>query len=306
MGKLVDLIITKLSKGRNRWFAVTAVIVLFGSLYFYHAEVPQVLPQSAIYSLNDAATPTQGQKVLVFSPHPDDETIGVGGYIAQSRREGADVRIVLVTDGNKHHNEAIRYSEFKKATAILGVTESNLVFLNFPDGKLREQDESTLYNALKEQIDLYNPDIVIYPHPRDANPDHSTIGRIVEGIVKTESSKRTAYEYLVHYELLYPRPRKFAPNLYLLPPKSILSFDKEWRRFPLPQEIEDLKMTATFTYKSQLNDPWLHGLLLSSIRRNELLAIPKDVDTHGQSPWHFTGQASLDLNPGVPAISHTQ
>jgi hypothetical protein len=30
------------------------------------------------------------------------------------------------------------------------------------------------------------------------------------------------------------------------------------------------------------------------------------VDTHGQSPWHFTGQASLDLNPGPPAISHTQ
>jgi LuxR family maltose regulon positive regulatory protein len=29
------------------------------------------------------------------------------------------------------------------------------------------------------------------------------------------------------------------------------------------------------------------------------------VDTHGQSPWHFTGQASLDLNPGPPAISHT-
>ena len=30
------------------------------------------------------------------------------------------------------------------------------------------------------------------------------------------------------------------------------------------------------------------------------------VDTHGHSPWHFTVQASLDLNPGVTAISHTQ
>jgi hypothetical protein len=30
------------------------------------------------------------------------------------------------------------------------------------------------------------------------------------------------------------------------------------------------------------------------------------VDTHGQSPWHFTAQASLDLNPDVIAISHTQ
>ena len=30
------------------------------------------------------------------------------------------------------------------------------------------------------------------------------------------------------------------------------------------------------------------------------------VDTHGHSPWHFTGQAKLDLNPGPPAILHTQ
>ena len=30
------------------------------------------------------------------------------------------------------------------------------------------------------------------------------------------------------------------------------------------------------------------------------------VDTHGQSPWHLTGQAKLDLNPGAPATSRTQ
>jgi 4-hydroxy-2-oxoheptanedioate aldolase len=38
---------------------------------------------------------------------------------------------------------------------------------------------------------------------------------------------------------------------------------------------------------------------------NSPTSIKKIVDTHGQSPWHFTGQASLDLNPGPPAISHT-
>ena len=29
--------------------------------------------------------------------------------------------------------------------------------------------------------------------------------------------------------------------------------------------------------------------------------IEDSVDTHGQSPWHFTGQANLDLNAGIPA-----
>ena len=27
------------------------------------------------------------------------------------------------------------------------------------------------------------------------------------------------------------------------------------------------------------------------------------VDTHGQSPWHFTGQALLDLNADAPTSS---
>ena len=30
------------------------------------------------------------------------------------------------------------------------------------------------------------------------------------------------------------------------------------------------------------------------------------VDTHGHSPWHFTVQASLDLNPVPLATLHTQ
>jgi LmbE family N-acetylglucosaminyl deacetylase len=279
IGNLPSLLKKKLNSKECRSFIIAAIVVLSGSLYFYHAEIPRVLAQSAIGSLNETVAPAEGQRVLVFSPHPDDETIAVGGYIAQSRKEGADIRIVLVTNGNYHHEEALRYSEFKKATGILGVPESNLIFLNFPDGKLREQNEATLYKALKEQVDLYNPDIVIYPDPRDYNPDHSTTGRIVEKILKAEPHKRIVYRYLVHYELLYPRPREFDPNLYLLPPRHLLTSDTEWQQFPLSQNIENLKMQAIFVYKSQLNDPWLKGLLLSSIRRNELLAIPKDLGT---------------------------
>ncbi len=276
MENLYHFLKKKLSNKGCRCSVIAAIAVLSGSLYFYHAEVPQVLGQSEIGSLQDAAVPAQGQKVMVFSPHPDDETIGVGGYIAQSVKDGAAVRIVLVTNGNEHHQEVLRYSEFRKATGILGVPESNLVFLNFPDGELREQNESTLYRASKEQIDLYNPDVVIYPDPRDYNPDHSTTGRIVEKILRIEPHKRIMYRYLVHYELLYPRPRKFNLSLYLLPPKHLLTSDTEWRQYTLPQNIEDLKMQAVFTYRSQLKDRWLRGLLLSCIRKDEILDTPED------------------------------
>lgn len=276
MGNPSSLMKRKPSRRAILWFIIAAIIALFGGLYLYRAEVPQVLAQSAIGSLQDAGAAANGQKVLVFSPHPDDETIAIGGYIAQSIKDGAEVKIVLVTDGNWHHQKDLRYSEFKKATGILGVTENNLVFLNFPDGRLRKQNPTMLYKALKEQIDLYDPDIVIFPTPRDYNPDHSTIGRLMEEILEAEPQERTVYEYLVHYEILYPRPRKFDPNLNLLPPDKLITAD-QWQCFPLSQDIENLKMSAIFTYKSQLNDHWLKGLLLSYVRRNELLAIPKKL-----------------------------
>lgn len=264
------------NRGVYRWMAIFAIPILLGSVLFYRAEVPQVIAQSSVSSLNSVTAAVKGQKVLVFSPHPDDETIGVGGYIAASRKEGADVKIVLVTNGDWHHQRDERYSEFEKATAILGVTENDLVFLNFPDAKLRQQNQSVLYAAFKEQLDAYNPDIVIIPLPQDYNPDHSTIGKIMETILKAEQQKRTVYEYLVHYEILYPSPRKYDTNLFLSPPKKLITSDR-WQRFELSQDVEDLKKTAIFAYKTQLDDPWLNGLLLSHIRRNELLAISKDL-----------------------------
>ena len=274
MKSLCNLIKERLGGKGWRRFVIVAVVFLTTGLYFYNWGVPPVLSQSAISCLVDVAPPAAGQRVLVFSPHPDDETIGVGGYIAQSIRNGADVRIVLVTNGNYHHQEAIRYAEFKKATGILGVSETSLVFLNFPDGSLRKIKQTVLGAALREQIDQFHPDIIIYPHPRDYNRDHAAIGKAVIDILESGHYNVTAYEYLVHYRLVWPRPRKFAPDLYLLPPENLTGPGNQWAVFMLTPDVEKQKQEAIFTYQSQLRNLWLNGLLLSSIRKNELLAIP--------------------------------
>jgi LmbE family N-acetylglucosaminyl deacetylase len=70
------------------------------------------MAQDAAAALPDVHMPQSGQRVLVFSPHPDDESIGVGGYIAQSIENGANVEIVLVTNGDFHGSELERYVEF--------------------------------------------------------------------------------------------------------------------------------------------------------------------------------------------------
>lgn len=267
-----------LFRGRRKWFFLVAALLVIIGIVFYLVMRPGVLPQVAIHLLDDVTLPGPGQLVLVFSPHPDDETIGAGGYITASIMEGATVKIVLVTDGSKgpSNNTNARYLEFKKASATLGVPESDVVFLGLPDGNLRRLDREALREMLREQINTYNPDFVIYPDPRDDHPDHSTTGTIIQQILEDDPLYRVAYSYIVHYQMFYPQPRGYNPDLYLLPPIRLIDFDSPWQRFMLSQEIQDMKQEALYAYKSQLRNLVLRPLLLSSIRRNEIFAIRQE------------------------------
>jgi len=264
-----------LLKGRRKWFLLVAVLVVVGGIVSYVVVRPAVLPQVAIYFLNDVTLPGPGQTVLVFSPHPDDETIGAGGYIAASVMEGAAVKVVLVTDGSKgpFNNANSRYLEFKTASADLGVPESDLIFLGLRDGTLSSLNREFLTETLREQIGRYNPDFIIYPDPRDQHRDHSTIGAIIQQILEDDPLERVVYSYLVHYSTFYPQPRGYNPELYLLPPIGLIEFDHAWQRFMLSQEILDMKQEATYAYRSQLRDPTVRSLLLSCIRKNELFSV---------------------------------
>ena len=80
---------------------------------------------------------TQARKVLVFAPHPDDETLGCGGTLARLALH-CPVKVVLVTDGSGAGGlppgaDTIRQAEFVRALAVLGVTDS--AQLNQPDRK---------------------------------------------------------------------------------------------------------------------------------------------------------------------------
>ena len=252
-------------------FILTIALIICAGIFWYIRTNP-VMPQLTIYFLNDVKLPEKGQKVMVFSPHPDDETIACGGYIAESVQREAEVTIVLVTDGNKRSLKDLRYSEFKTATSVLGVPTNNLIFLNYPDGKLAQQSQAELEKIFQNQIDSYHPDIVLYPHPGDTHQDHATISKIIEKILEQSPNKKIAYKYLVHHHL-YPRPKKYAPDLYTLPPISLISFDGGWERLMLSEETENLKQRALKSYKSQLKNPLLKNLLESSIRKNELFAV---------------------------------
>lgn len=299
MGQLLHNIKTN----RKVQLLILAILIVVGLLAYWYFKTNPVMPQITIYFLDDVQLPEEGQTVLIFSPHQDDETIACGGYIIESVKRGAKVIIVLVTDGNRRSLRELRCVEFETTTAILGVPQENLVYLDYPDSRLAQQNQLKLREVLAAQIEKYKPHILFYPHPEDNHKDHSTIGIIVEKIlqemrekiedmeqleewkelIKEEvleemtkaeeiAEKITIYKYLVHHND-YPHPKKYAPDLFILPPLDLITLEGGWERLMLEKETKRLKEKALRAYVSQLRNPLLKNLLESSIRENEIFAV---------------------------------
>jgi LmbE family N-acetylglucosaminyl deacetylase len=92
---------------------------------------------------------------MVFSPHPDDESLAAGGLMQRVLSLGGSVKVVFMTSGDgfpegveKEKRIArptaqdyrdygkLRKKEARQALRILGIKKQDVVFLNFPDGGL--------------------------------------------------------------------------------------------------------------------------------------------------------------------------
>lgn len=73
--------------------------------------------------------------VLVIAPHPDDDIVTSSGVIAGALRRQEPVKVVYVTNGDAKGIAAgnTRQVEAVKGQALLGLSESNLIFLGYPN-----------------------------------------------------------------------------------------------------------------------------------------------------------------------------
>lgn len=63
----------------------------------------------------ERATPSK-KRVIIFSPHPDDDVISMGGTFLRLVEQGHDVHVAYQTSGNiaVHEHDALRFIEFAK------------------------------------------------------------------------------------------------------------------------------------------------------------------------------------------------
>ncbi len=118
-------------------------------------------------------------RLVVVAPHPDDEVLAAGGLMRWSARQGREVVVVAVTDGEASHARSSRVApdalrarralERCEALARLGVPEVTLHRLGEPDQGCADRvaEIAAAIHAIIEPSD-----VVVVPSRRDRHPDH--------------------------------------------------------------------------------------------------------------------------------------
>jgi LmbE family N-acetylglucosaminyl deacetylase len=140
--------------------------------------------------------------VAVLAPHPDDEVLGCGGTIQKHLAAGEQVRVVLLTSGERTasftgqgtaSSRSQREAEAVAAAADLGLGEDDLDFLHLPDGGVGPDGAAALRDALRRS----GADLVYAPNPVDAHRDHVATARLLGDVLDDLTAVRRVALYEV-------------------------------------------------------------------------------------------------------------
>jgi N-acetylglucosamine malate deacetylase 1 len=191
---------------------------------------------------------------LVFAPHADDETYGMGGSLLKATEEGIQTHLVVMTDGALGGSEEdlvdVRHREVQEAARILGI--DSVDSWQEPDRGLAPSDE--LVNRIVKKIKEVGAANVFFPGPLELHPDHRNTALLVWAAVQKLSSEgvaMNAYSYEIgvqnpvniFIDITAQRSRKEqAMTIYASQNEEnnyeelVLSLDKG-RTFTLPAEV---------------------------------------------------------------------
>lgn len=123
--------------------------------------------------------------VWVIAPHPDDESLGCGGLLAELTDLGTPTWALLLTDGGASHPDSVswprdklarqRLSEWHAGLDLLGLDQNRRLALNLPDGRLPSPDQEgggAAVTAIRTALAQSPPATVLLPWRRDPHPDH--------------------------------------------------------------------------------------------------------------------------------------
>lgn len=115
-------------------------------------------------------------RALVIAPHPDDDILGVGGFIKKLTDSGCEV-IVLTVSGHlpplySEADFAITVKEAEEAHRLVGVAHCE--YLKIPATKIGDVPISALNGKVCGVVNAFKPSLVLCPYP-DRHIDHRLV-----------------------------------------------------------------------------------------------------------------------------------
>src|SRR5438105_5035534 len=162
--------------------------------------------------------------VLIFTPHPDDDTFAVGGTMALLAKNKNRVVVVIYTNDNKGSYDQdmaserlarIRKAEEEASCAVLGIPAENVIWLGHDDGELEYVPPKMLCGQVTKIIRQYRPDALLSVDPGEWYERwHKTDHRMAA--FNTIDAVRAAEFHLYYPEhLLVDKLQPYiVPNLY--------------------------------------------------------------------------------------------
>lgn len=203
------------------------------------------------------------QRVLVISPHADDETYGCAGTIARITSLGGEVFVLLASVGDLAHYGAgadgrgtrlvtgqTRLAEFESVMKLLDVDDWEVLFTDERTHlALDVLPRKTLVGLLESggrlSIDALRPTMVLLP-ASSYNQDHEAVYRAGITATRPGAGSKHTVPFVLAYDntslFWVPEQQRFHPTLYV----DITEF--------LAVKIEALRL-----HVSQLREPLFHG-----------------------------------------------
>lgn len=196
-------------------------------------------------------------KIMVISPHPDDETLGAGGSILKLRDLGNEIYWLNITDvdtGGGYTREFIekRKTQIDKIKNYFSFNE--FINLKFPSANLNDSIKGDLIMNIGESFDRIKPNCVILPDYNDAHSDHKYVFEAAYACSKI--FRRSYIKRILTMEIIsetnFGMPHDtFKPNLYIditdyfdRKKEALNIYDTELGNLPFPRSIDAVRAQA--------------------------------------------------------------
>jgi len=161
-------------------------------------------------------------KILLISPHTDDELFGAGGTLLEFKKKGFQIKLAVMSCSERflfHYNKTItqeqQWDEFQKCAKRLSTDEP--VYFDTNNVRLEEIPMYRIIRFLDQLLLSYNPETILIPEPSYHQEHQMVYNACIAAVRPTNSNKniKNVISYEISTSTWSDPNRSFKPNMYV-------------------------------------------------------------------------------------------